>query len=179
MNLLNYSSLKCTSPFCSFCKFSNWVPGLIWRIILQINYTSLEIDLGKLACKGVKIYSSWEKHNKIIPSRQSFRKSNVEECIFDYIASHIECRFNKNSLLQCYFLAILPAGLSFTSFHFPASIRPQKDVVTHRFNVVSTSINVVLTSYTSWIRFYKCYQAYQNRIPVGTGRQDDVLTMLF
>ena len=26
------------------------------------------------------------------------------------MASHIECRFNKNSLPQCYFLAILPAG---------------------------------------------------------------------
>ena len=44
------------------------------------------------------------------------RKSNVEECIFDYMASHIECRFNKNSLLQCYFLAILPAGIASLSF---------------------------------------------------------------
>ena len=26
------------------------------------------------------------------------------------MASHTECQFNKNSLLQCYFLAILPAG---------------------------------------------------------------------
>ena len=26
------------------------------------------------------------------------------------MALHIECRFNKNSLLQCYFLVILPAG---------------------------------------------------------------------
>ena len=26
-------------------------------------------------------------------------KTNVEECIFGYMASHIECRFNKNSLL--------------------------------------------------------------------------------
>ena len=41
------------------------------------------------------------------PSRQICRKSNVEECILDYMASHIESRFNKNSLLQCYFLAIL------------------------------------------------------------------------
>ena len=39
------------------------------------------------------------------------QKSNVEGCIFDYITSHIECRFDKNSLLQCYFLTILPAGL--------------------------------------------------------------------
>ena len=46
-----------------------------------------------------------------IPSRQIFRKSSVDECIFDYMALHIECRFNKISLLQCYFLAILPAGL--------------------------------------------------------------------
>ena len=30
---------------------------------------------------------------------------------FDYMALQIECRFNKNSLLQCYFLVILPAGL--------------------------------------------------------------------
>ena len=33
------------------------------------------------------------------PSRQICRKSSVEECIFDFKASHIECRFNKNSLL--------------------------------------------------------------------------------
>ena len=46
-------------------------------------------------------------------SQPNFRKSNVEECIFGYMASHIECRFNKNTLLQCYFLAILPAGYSF------------------------------------------------------------------
>ena len=44
------------------------------------------------------------------PSRQNCRKSSVEECIFGYMALHIECRFNKNSLLRCYFLAILPAG---------------------------------------------------------------------
>ena len=35
----------------------------------------------------------------------------MEECIFDYMASRIECRFNKNSLLQCYSLATLPAGI--------------------------------------------------------------------
>ena len=45
-----------------------------------------------------------------VPSRQNCRKSNVEECIFYYMALDIECWFNKNSLLQCYFLAILPAG---------------------------------------------------------------------
>ena len=33
------------------------------------------------------------------PNLQNNRKSNAEECIFDYIASHIEGRFNKNSLL--------------------------------------------------------------------------------
>ena len=47
-------------------------------------------------------------HN--LPSRQNRRKSSVEECIFEYMALHFECRFNKNSLLQCYFLAILPVG---------------------------------------------------------------------
>ena len=54
-----------------------------------------------------------------IPSRQNCRKSSVEECIFDYMASHIECRFNKNALLQCYFLAILPAGYVLTSQSSP------------------------------------------------------------
>ena len=28
----------------------------------------------------------------------------------DYMALHIECRFNKIALLQCYLLAILPVG---------------------------------------------------------------------
>ena len=32
------------------------------------------------------------------------------------MASHIECRFNKNSILRCYFLVFLPAGLECYSF---------------------------------------------------------------
>ena len=36
-----------------------------------------------------------------------WQKSSVEECIFDYMASHIECRFNKNTLLQGYFFSVL------------------------------------------------------------------------
>ena len=47
--------------------------------------------------------------------RQNSRKSSAEEFIFDYIALHIECQFNKNSLLQCYFLTLLPAGLKRTA----------------------------------------------------------------
>ena len=43
-----------------------------------------------------------------IPSRQICRKSSVEECFLDDMALPIECRSNKNSLLQRYFLAILP-----------------------------------------------------------------------
>ena len=39
------------------------------------------------------------------------RKGTVEECILDDMALHIDCQFNKNSLLQCYFLRFLPAGL--------------------------------------------------------------------
>ena len=44
-------------------------------------------------------------------SRQNCRKSNMVECIFVYMALHFQCRFNKNSLLQRYFLAILLAGI--------------------------------------------------------------------
>ena len=32
------------------------------------------------------------------PTNKIAEKSSVEECIFDYIALHIEYRFNKNSL---------------------------------------------------------------------------------
>ena len=51
-----------------------------------------------------------------------FTLLSVEECIFDYMASDIECRFNENFLLQCYFLAILPAGFAATSGYASAKI---------------------------------------------------------
>ena len=35
--------------------------------------------------------------NSNFPTHKNTEKSSVEECIFDYIALHIECRFNKNS----------------------------------------------------------------------------------
>ena len=53
-----------------------------------------------------------------ITSRQIYRKSSAEECIFDYMVSRFECRFNKNSLLQCYFLAILPAGYNSKNLYY-------------------------------------------------------------
>ena len=46
-----------------------------------------------------------------IISRQNYWKECAEECIFDYIALHFECQFNKNSLLQGYFLEFLLAGM--------------------------------------------------------------------
>ena len=48
------------------------------------------------------------------PRRQNCRKRNGRG-IFDYMAPHIECRLNKNSLLQCYFLAIFVFRLSRSS----------------------------------------------------------------
>ena len=33
----------------------------------------------------------------LLPNRQSCRKGNAEECIFDYMVLHIECRFNKTN----------------------------------------------------------------------------------
>ena len=52
-----------------------------------------------------KIDGNHEKNHKIenmYPKQQSCRNNSLEECIFVYIAIRIECRFNKNSLLQCY-----------------------------------------------------------------------------
>ena len=62
--------------------------------------------------RGIEIRSRY-RDVRIIesPSRLNGRKSNAGECIFDYMALCIECRFNKNSLLRCYFLEILPAGV--------------------------------------------------------------------
>ena len=37
------------------------------------------------------------------PNRQNCRKTNEEECIFVYIALHIECRFIKTTLLHSTF----------------------------------------------------------------------------
>ena len=63
----------------------------------------------------VQIFVTLSRRLSLKTCRQNCRKSNVDECIFYYMASHIECPFNKNALLQCYFLAILPAGyLQFT-----------------------------------------------------------------
>ena len=58
---------------------------------------------------------------------QNCWKSSVEEGIFDYMASNIECRFNKNSLLQCYILAISPAGLV---FYYEKQELPLADYIT-------------------------------------------------
>ena len=44
------------------------------------------------------------------PTHMFCRKSEEEECVFVYIALHIKCQFNKNLLLQCYFLAFVQAG---------------------------------------------------------------------
>ena len=47
----------------------------------------------------------------IIFSVAKFEESYAKECIFDYIALHIECQFNKILLLHGHFLAFLPAGI--------------------------------------------------------------------
>ena len=41
------------------------------------------------------------KSLKKTPKNSTGKISEMEECIFVYIALHIECRFRKNSLLQC------------------------------------------------------------------------------
>ena len=41
-------------------------------------------------------------------SKKNCRNSSIVDCIFDYIL--IECRFNKNSLLQIYFSVFLPGS---------------------------------------------------------------------
>ena len=51
-------------------------------------------------------YYNMSKNTEV--RQQNCRKSSPEECILDYIALHFECRINKSSLLQFYFLAVFP-----------------------------------------------------------------------
>ena len=45
------------------------------------------------------------------PAGKTAEKAMWRSVFFLYMALHFQCRFNKNSLLQCYYLVILPAGL--------------------------------------------------------------------
>ena len=72
--------------------------------------------LGLVLHSLVSPKSKQSEIDQLDPSGQNCRKSNVEECIFDQMALHIECRFNKNSLLKCYFLSILLAGMLIIHF---------------------------------------------------------------
>ena len=62
------------------------------------------------------ISNSWEKWKSslfeidlVITQPAKFQKKAVWRSVFR-TRRHIECRLNKNSLLQCYFLSFLPAG---------------------------------------------------------------------
>ena len=114
--------------FCVVLKQQAAFSGLFWKALSVNNYirgTEIYTRPGKLkdyrnAKQGLPCLLIFFWHLIILikllynlmpkPSRHSCRKSSVEKCIFDYMTLHIECRFNKNSLLQCYFLAIFPAG---------------------------------------------------------------------
>ena len=48
---------------------------------------------------------------------QKLQRSSVGECTFDYTALHIECKFNKNSLLLCCFLCFLVAEKRFKTLN--------------------------------------------------------------
>ena len=47
----------------------------------------------------------------VLSQPANLQKKQCGGVFFDDMALHIECRFDKNSLLQRYFLAILPAGV--------------------------------------------------------------------
>ena len=91
--------------------------NVVCRLGRDQQHLRRRVETNYLALLHICCWSSWTPAKNIIwtgipfPSRQNCRKSSEEECIFDYMALYIECRFNKISLLQCYFLAILLAGL--------------------------------------------------------------------
>ena len=99
---------------CDTYLFLGDLEGFNTRLLISL-YSVFEIlrfqmlhKHGLLAIKQVKkdFFRSTS-----FPASKNCRKSNAEECIFDYMAFNIERRFNKSSLLQCYFLVILLAWL--------------------------------------------------------------------
>ena len=64
-------------------------------------------------CTTTKLVDNYMRIRRLILPNQHNKnnsKNNVEEYIFGYIALHIECWFNNNSLLQSYFLTFLSIG---------------------------------------------------------------------
>ena len=57
----------------------------------------------------------------------------MEECIFMHIALSIECRFNKNTLLRCYFLAFLLAGMYHCGYLKITVFHPYREEETHLY----------------------------------------------
>ena len=57
----------------------------------------------KLCVLAVCLVGLTEAWRKEMEGNPTGRKSSVEECIFEYMALHIECRFNQNSLLHSCF----------------------------------------------------------------------------
>ena len=75
---------------------------LFWICQISCGRASLHL------CTNATPLSEWIKNsknnvNKYCPKWQNCRRSSVEECIFDYMALHIKCKFNKNSLHRSYF----------------------------------------------------------------------------
>ena len=81
-----------------------------------------------------------------------WRKSGVKECIFVYMASHIECRFNKNALLRCHFLAILPAGLQLV---FNPTVWISPVVLANRVCRSKADLKSHMCAHNSWI--FNCF----------------------
>ena len=62
---------------------------------------------------SIQEYIACKQQLVINPAGKIAEKAMWRSVFFYYMALHIECRFNKNSLLQCYFLTILKKGPTF------------------------------------------------------------------
>ena len=76
-----------------------WI-GFQYAILYAQRYAAF--FLLAIATKYVEILSFRKTE-----TQQNCRRNSVEECIFGFLALHIECRFNKNSLLRrCWVVGI-------------------------------------------------------------------------
>ena len=63
-------------------------------------------------------------HLRKLSQLVKLQENSVEECVFVYIALHIECQFSKNSLFQCYFFSLFLAAEMIWLSHRDSKIVP-------------------------------------------------------
>ena len=96
-----------------FHNISEIIFLLNFAIIIPFSVSTIKLTITtKRKCmKTFQMTTHWNLSGEWFLLSQPEKKSNAEECIFNYIAFHMECQSNQNKLLRGYFLPFLPAKI--------------------------------------------------------------------